>query len=203
MSDAGSDSEISFSVKFFGRLVVVRPDGMQILMEASAALQTPSSEVSDKVKKKKAKVHLSLSRSGIDILEYKTKFMLYSCPLSTVSFCAVHQMQPKLFGFIAKHPATDLYHCYVFQSQKFSHLLVSVVGDAFQASGQKQQVRAGRDLVVEALRHKNNILQRENNDLKRRLQKKDGVHIHENSGDDEYIEQSTSQDAVRFKSVGN
>ncbi|KAK1801603.1 hypothetical protein P4O66_022181, partial [Electrophorus voltai] len=163
MSDAGSDSEISFSVKFFGRLVVVRPDGMQILMEASAALQTPSSEVSDKVKKKKAKVHLSLSRSGIDILEYKTKvyfdsllvwqFMLYSCPLSTVSFCAVHQMQPKLFGFIAKHPATDLYHCYVFQSQKFSHLLVSVVGDAFQASGQKQQLRAGRDLVVEALRH--------------------------------------------------
>ncbi|XP_076875009.1 PTB domain-containing engulfment adapter protein 1 isoform X2 [Brachyhypopomus gauderio] len=198
MNDEDSDCEISFPVKFCGRLEVVRPDGMQILTEAAAALQNPSREVSDKVKKK-TKVHLFLSKSAIDILEHKTKFMLYSCPLSTVSFCAVHHTQPKLFGFIAKHPAADVYHCYVFQSQKFSHLLVSVVGDAFQASRQKENVRAGRDLVVEALRHKNNVLQRENTDLKRRLQEKDGVNSESDNEDD--IDLSTAQ--VRFNPVGN
>uniref|UniRef100_A0A3B4BY24 PID domain-containing protein n=1 Tax=Pygocentrus nattereri TaxID=42514 RepID=A0A3B4BY24_PYGNA len=139
---------------FLDRVEVVRPDGMQILIEAVASLQKPNREVREKVKKKKAKVHLFISRSAIDILEHKTKFMLYTCSLSSVSFCAVHQTQPKLFGFIAKHPAVDTFHCYVFQSRKFSHLLVSVIGDAFQASRQSVSLRGSRDLVVEALRHK-------------------------------------------------
>ncbi|KAF7695772.1 hypothetical protein HF521_005866 [Silurus meridionalis] len=115
-------------------------------MEAAAALQTE--------KKKKNKVHLFLSKSSIDILENKTKFMLYSCTLSSVSFCAVHQFQSKLFGFIANHPALDSSHCYVFQSTKFSHLLVSVIGDVFQSSRCLDSMRGSRDLVVEALRHK-------------------------------------------------
>ncbi|TTA83876.1 PTB domain-containing engulfment adapter protein 1 [Bagarius yarrelli] len=100
MSDEENDSEISFSVKFLGRVEVVRPAGMEILMESAAALQ----------------------------------FMLYSCTLSSVSFCAVHQFQSKLFGFVTKHPALDSHHCYVFQSKKFSHLLVSMIGEAFRVS---------------------------------------------------------------------
>ncbi|XP_036447437.1 PTB domain-containing engulfment adapter protein 1-like isoform X2 [Colossoma macropomum] len=174
MSDIEDDTEISFSVKFLDRVEVVRPDGMEILMEAAAALQNPDRAVSEKVKKKKTKVHLFLSRSAIDILEHKTKFMLYTCSLSSVSFCAVHQTQPKLFGFIAKHPAVDTFHCYIFQSRKFSHLMVSVIGDAFRASRQSTNLRGSRDLVVEALRHKNNVLQRENTELKRKLQDKHG-----------------------------
>lgn len=35
-----------------------------------------------------------------------------------------------------------------------SHVLVSVIGDAFQASKKEESVRGGRDLIVEALRHK-------------------------------------------------
>lgn len=35
-----------------------------------------------------------------------------------------------------------------------SHVLVSVIGDAFRASKKEQSVRGGRDLIVEALRHK-------------------------------------------------
>ncbi|XP_072553538.1 PTB domain-containing engulfment adapter protein 1-like isoform X2 [Salminus brasiliensis] len=157
MSDIEDDTEISFSVKLLDRVEVVRADGMQILMEAAAAVQTPDRQITEKVKKKKkkkTKVHLFLSRSAIDILEHKTKFMLYTCPLPSVSFCAVHQVQPKLFGFIAKHPAVDTYHCYIFQSKKFSHLMVSVIGDAFRASQQSTGLRGSRDLVVEALRHK-------------------------------------------------
>ncbi|KAF5888721.1 PTB domain-containing engulfment adapter protein 1-like [Clarias magur] len=166
MSDSENDSEISFSVKFLGRVEVVRPVGMEILMEATESVQTE--------KKKKTKVHLFLSRSSIDILEYKTKFMLYSCTLSSVSFCAVHQSQPKVFGFMAKHPALDSHHCYIFQSSKFSHLLVSVIADAFGASRRSESVRGSRDLVVEALRHKNKVLQRENAELRRKL-KENGV----------------------------
>jgi len=45
--------------------------------------------------------------------------MLYSCALPSVSFCAVHPSQPKILGFIAKHPAADMHHCYIFQSKKF------------------------------------------------------------------------------------
>ncbi|KAK0132134.1 PTB domain-containing engulfment adapter protein 1 [Merluccius polli] len=121
---------------------------------------------------KKNKVHLFLSSSGIDILEKKTKYMLYTCPLSTVSFCAVLPTMPKVFGFVAQHPALDTYHCYLFQSQKFSHVLVSMIGDAFRVVKKEENVRGQRDLIVEALRHKNKVLQRENAALIQRLEEK-------------------------------
>uniref|UniRef100_A0A8C1I9L2 PID domain-containing protein n=1 Tax=Cyprinus carpio TaxID=7962 RepID=A0A8C1I9L2_CYPCA len=117
MSDIDDDSEIYFSVKFLGRIQVVRPGGMQILTDAVQALQDPNTEMDEKMKK--TKVHLFLTRSAIDILEHKTKFMLYSCALPSVSFCAVHPTRPKILGFVARHPAADMYHCYIFQSKKF------------------------------------------------------------------------------------
>uniref|UniRef100_A0A3P8TZH3 PID domain-containing protein n=1 Tax=Amphiprion percula TaxID=161767 RepID=A0A3P8TZH3_AMPPE len=112
------DSEISFEVKFLGRVQVVRPNGLQVLEEAAQSLKTPDVYSSEKATKK-SKVHLFVSPSTIDILENKTKFLLYSCPLSTVSFCAVLPSSPKVFGFVAKHLAADTYHCYLFQSKKF------------------------------------------------------------------------------------
>ncbi|XP_037629310.1 PTB domain-containing engulfment adapter protein 1-like [Sebastes umbrosus] len=168
MSDIEEDNEICFSVKFLGRVEVVRPDGLQILSEAAESLKTPDKYSSEKVAKK-SKVDVFLSLSGIDILENKTKFLLYSCPLSTISFCAVLPSSPKVFGFVARPPVADMNHCYLFQSKKFSHVLVSVIGDAFQASKKEESVRGGRDLIVEALRHKNKMLQRENAELKRGL----------------------------------
>ncbi|XP_010778145.1 PTB domain-containing engulfment adapter protein 1-like [Notothenia coriiceps] len=168
MSDTEEDNEISFPVKFLGRVEVVRSDGLKILSEAAQSLKTPDQFSSEKAARK-SKVHLFLSLSGIDILENKTKFLLYSCPLSTISFCAVLPSSPKVFGFVARHPAADTNHCYLFQSQAFSHVLVSVIGDAFRASKKEESIRGGRDLIVEALRHKNKVLQRENEELKRRL----------------------------------
>ncbi|XP_034052337.1 PTB domain-containing engulfment adapter protein 1-like [Gymnodraco acuticeps] len=168
MSDTEEDNEISFPVKFLGRVEVVRSDGLEILSEAAQSLKTPDQFSSEKAARK-SKVHLFLSLSGIDILENKTKFLLYSCPLSTISFCAVLPSSPKVFGFLARHPAADTNHCYLFQSQAFSHVLVSVIGDAFRASKKEESIRGGRDLIVEALRHKNKVLQRENEELKRRL----------------------------------
>ncbi|XP_054465886.1 PTB domain-containing engulfment adapter protein 1-like [Anoplopoma fimbria] len=169
MSDTSEDdNEISFKVKFLGRVEVVRPDGLQILSEAAESLKMPNHFSSEKAAKK-SKVHLFLSLSGIDVLESETKFLLYSCPLSTISFCAVLPSSPKVFGFVARHPAADMNHCYLFQSKKFSHVLVSVIGDAFRASKKEKSVRGGRDLIVEALRHKNKILQRENVELRRML----------------------------------
>lgn len=50
---------------------------------------------------------------------YLWQFMLYTCPLASVSFCAVHPTQPKILGFVAKHPAADMFHCYILQSKKF------------------------------------------------------------------------------------
>lgn len=35
-----------------------------------------------------------------------------------------------------------------------SHVLVSVIGDAFQVSKREESVMGGRDLIVESLRHK-------------------------------------------------
>ncbi|XP_040008978.1 PTB domain-containing engulfment adapter protein 1-like [Xiphias gladius] len=169
MSDTSEDdNEISFRVKFLGRVEVVRPDGLQVLDEAAQCLKTPDKYSPEKAAKK-SKVHLFVSLSGIDILENKSKFLLYTCPLSTVSFCAVLPSSPKVFGFVARHPAADMYHCYLFQSKTFSHVLVSVIGDAFRASKKGENVRGGRDLIVEALRHKSKMLQRENSELKRKL----------------------------------
>ncbi|XP_056305402.1 PTB domain-containing engulfment adapter protein 1-like [Danio aesculapii] len=198
MSDIEDDSEIYFSVKFLGRIQVVRPGGMQILTDALQALQDPTIEMGEKMKKTKA--HLFLTRSSIDILEHKTKFMLYSCALPSVSFCAVHPNQPKILGFVAKHPASDMYHCYIFQSKKFSHLLVSIIGDTFRAYNQNESLPGDRDLVVEALRHKNKVLERENAELKRKLQanvpdnEKGGIR---NYHDDE-SETSSRSGQVRF-----
>ncbi|XP_058618432.1 PTB domain-containing engulfment adapter protein 1-like isoform X4 [Onychostoma macrolepis] len=197
MSDIDDDSEIYFSVKFLGRMQVVRPGGMQILTDAVQALQDPNLEMDEKMKK--TKVHLFLTRSAIDILEHKTKFMLYSCALPSVSFCAVHPTQPKILGFVARHPAADMYHCYIFQSKKFSHLLVSIIGDTFQAYKQNESLQGNRDLVVEALRHKNKVLERENAELKRRLQangENAGGDIHENESDLDQISARSGQ--VRF-----
>ncbi|KAK2897986.1 hypothetical protein Q8A73_014366 [Channa argus] len=202
MSDFSEDeNEISFQVKFLGRVEVVRHDGLQILEEAAQNIKSPDKYSSEKAAKK-SKVHLFVTLSGIDILEDKTKvrskkhacslithpsfclpsdastttndlsfaqFLLYTCPLSTVSFCAVLPSSSKVFGFVARHPAADTYHCYLFQSKTFSHVLVSVIGDAFRASKKEESIRGGRDLIVEALRHKNKMLQRENAELKRRL----------------------------------
>ncbi|KAG7273988.1 hypothetical protein CRUP_011170 [Coryphaenoides rupestris] len=84
-------------------------------------------------KQKKNKVHLFLSSSGIDILEKKTKYMLFTCPLSSVSFCGVLPTAPK------------------------SHVLVSVIGDTFRVSQKEVEVRGQRDLIVEALRHKDGL----------------------------------------------
>ncbi|XP_015236312.1 PREDICTED: PTB domain-containing engulfment adapter protein 1-like [Cyprinodon variegatus] len=169
------ESDISFTVKFVGRVEVVRPSGFEILEEAARSLKVPDKFNSEKAAKR-SKVNIFLTLSGIDILENKTKFLLYSCPLSTVSFCAVLRSSPKVFGFIAQHPAADMYHCYLFQSQKFAPVLVSLIGDAFRATKKEHNVRAGRDLVVEALRHKNKVLQRENEELKRRVAR---PHIYE------------------------
>ncbi|XP_056279935.1 PTB domain-containing engulfment adapter protein 1-like [Pseudoliparis swirei] len=166
-SDNEDDNEISFQVKFLGRVEVAPPGGLQALSEAAESLKTPDSFSSEKAAKM-SRVHLFLSPGGIDVLENKTKFLLYSCPLSTVSFCAVLPPSPKVFGFVARHPAADMTHCYLFQSKTFSHVLVSAIGDVFKAS-RKEDVRGGRDLIVEALRHKNKMLQRENVELKRRL----------------------------------
>ncbi|XP_054636500.1 PTB domain-containing engulfment adapter protein 1-like [Dunckerocampus dactyliophorus] len=171
MSDAEDDYEISFTVKFIGRVEVVRPNGLNILEEAAQSLKTPDPYASEKAAKK-SKVHLFVSLSGIDILENKTKFLLYTCPLPTISFCAVMPSAPKMFGFVAKHPAVDMYHCYLFKSDTLSHVLVSAVGDVFRATKKEESVRGGRDLIVEALRHKNKMLQKQNSELKRRLAEK-------------------------------
>ncbi|KAK7131888.1 hypothetical protein R3I93_018449 [Phoxinus phoxinus] len=180
MSDIDDDSEIFFPVKFLGRVQVVRPGGMQILRDAVGALQDPNIEMAEKMKK--TKVHLFLTRTAIDILEHKTKFMLYSCALPSVSFCAVHPSQPNTLGFIAKHPAADMHHCYIFQSKKFSHLLVSLIGDSFRSYKQNEGLQGDRDLVVEALRHKNKVLERENAELKRRLQANGEIFILQDTG---------------------
>ncbi|XP_017266770.1 PTB domain-containing engulfment adapter protein 1-like [Kryptolebias marmoratus] len=167
------EHEILFVAKFLGRVEVVRPSGLQVLEEAAQNLKTPDQFSSEKTAKK-SKVHIFLSMNGIDLLENKTKFLLYSCPLSTVSFCAVLPSSPKVFGFVAQHPAADMYHCYLFQSKKFAHMLVSLIGDAFQAAKKEDNIRrGGRDLIVEALRHKNKMLQKENDELKRKLAAKD------------------------------
>lgn len=115
----------------------------------------PDKYSSEKVAKK-SKVHLFISLSGVDILESKTKvcyslqkrtqlnytscclwpgitcppclqFLLYACPLSTVSFCSILPSSPKVFGFVAQHPAADTHHCYLFQSKKF----VSIPSNGF------------------------------------------------------------------------
>uniref|UniRef100_A0A3B4XP01 PTB domain-containing engulfment adapter protein 1-like n=1 Tax=Seriola lalandi dorsalis TaxID=1841481 RepID=A0A3B4XP01_SERLL len=152
MSDTSEDdNEITFQVKFLGRVEVVRPDGLQILDEAAQRLKTPDEYVPEKTAKK-SKVDLFLSLSGIDILENKTKFLLYTCPLSTVSFCALLPSSTKVFGFVARHPAADMNNCMIYSSKK------------------EKSIRGGRDLIVEALRHKNKMLQRENSELKRRLE---------------------------------
>ncbi|KAM6982333.1 PTB domain-containing engulfment adapter protein 1 [Tautogolabrus adspersus] len=169
MSDTSEDdNEISFSLKFLGRVKVSRPGGLQTLDEANQDLKKPDHLNLEKAGKK-SKVHFFLTMSGIDILEDKTKFLLYSCPLSSISFCAVIPSSPKVFGFVAQNPAADTYNCYLFQSTKFSHVLVSLIGDTCRASKNERNTRGNQDLKVEALRHKNKMLQRENEELKRTL----------------------------------
>ncbi|XP_066564435.1 PTB domain-containing engulfment adapter protein 1 [Amia ocellicauda] len=165
------DDEIYFTVKFLGRIEADQPDGLRILNEAAGTLKMSEGSVASKLKNKHRKTSLFLSISGIDILDHKTKFMLHSCPLSTISFCAVHQTMPNLFGFISKGSAGKGHYCYLFKSTKFSHLLVSIIGEAFYAAKGREDFGGDKDLMVESLRHKNKILQKENTMLKKKIAK--------------------------------
>ncbi|KAF1390862.1 hypothetical protein PFLUV_G00062490 [Perca fluviatilis] len=139
MSDISEDdNEISFQVKFLGRVEVVRPDGLQILSEAAQSLKTPDKYSSEKAAKK-SKVHLFLSLSGIDVLENKTKFLFRHEPLLSVP-----------------------------EQEVFSLAGLTYWG-CLPSFKKEESIRGGRDLIVEALRHKNKVLQRENAELKRRL----------------------------------
>uniref|UniRef100_A0A8C7LV33 Uncharacterized protein n=1 Tax=Oncorhynchus mykiss TaxID=8022 RepID=A0A8C7LV33_ONCMY len=93
------------------------------------------------------------------------QFMLYTCPLSSVSFCAILPTPPKVFGFVFKHPAADTTFVSTY------HLLVFLIADAFRRERSLRGER--RDLTVEALSHKIRlkrlILQRENVELRMRL----------------------------------
>lgn len=124
-----------------------------------------------------------LTLDSLELTSAFPQFLLYTCPLQTISFCAVLPSSPKVFGFVAQHHAANTCHCYLFQSKKFvsvsltftsnssspqsvsllkcnlimilqSHVLVSVIGDAFRVSKKEDSVRGGKDLLVEALRHK-------------------------------------------------
>ncbi|XP_053705661.1 PTB domain-containing engulfment adapter protein 1-like [Synchiropus splendidus] len=167
-ASAAGHREITFSVKFLGRVQVVRPDGLTVLDEAAKSLQTPDQYSSEKASKR-TKVHLTMSLNGINILENKTKYLLYTCPLPNVSFCAVLPSSPEVFGFVAKHQSADIFHCYLFRSRKFSHVLVTVIGDAFAASREQANLNNGQDLIVEGLRYENRKLKKENLALKKRL----------------------------------
>ncbi|XP_063063755.1 PTB domain-containing engulfment adapter protein 1-like [Engraulis encrasicolus] len=206
MTDADENNEISFSVKFLGRTETRRPDGMETLNKAAEILLKP--DKNDKEKNKKNKAYLFLSLSAIDILEHKTKFLIHSCTLESVSFCAVHKTNPKLFGFIAKHPASNTYHCYMFQCKNFSHLVVSLIGDTFKASQKlEDKVKGSRDLVVEALRLRIKALQKENDMLKKRLREKRAEEARqeeaEHSDDESSSTSQTDLSKVRFHSEGD
>uniref|UniRef100_A0AAY4D8D7 PID domain-containing protein n=1 Tax=Denticeps clupeoides TaxID=299321 RepID=A0AAY4D8D7_9TELE len=145
-SENEDDKEISFTVKFLGRVQVLRSEGVQVLEEAAGDLKfKPGHDEAEKTKKKKNKVSLFVSVSGIDILEHKTKFMLYTCPLSSISSCAVHQATPKIFGFVAKHPASEMHHCYVFQSKKFVRIHLPGFSEV-QERAQTQGVYGGESV---------------------------------------------------------
>uniref|UniRef100_A0A8C8ILN7 Uncharacterized protein n=1 Tax=Oncorhynchus tshawytscha TaxID=74940 RepID=A0A8C8ILN7_ONCTS len=113
------------------------------------------------------------SHSYFPLLSCVPQFMLYTCPLSSVTFCAVLPTPPKVFGFVFKHPATFvnllsfLFPC----SSPQYHLLVFIIADAFC---RERSLRGERlHLTVEALSHKIRlkrlILQRENVELWMRL----------------------------------
>ena len=64
-------------------------------------------------------LNVSLSLTWIDRWLSCLQFLLYTCPLSTVCYCAVLPSSPEVFGFVAQHPAAETYHCYLFESKKF------------------------------------------------------------------------------------
>lgn len=68
------------------------------------------------------KCECSLITRFLTLLSCCPQFLLYTCPLHTVSFCAVLPSSPKVFGFVARHPAANMYHCYLFQSKNFVSL---------------------------------------------------------------------------------
>lgn len=73
--------------------------------------------------------------SGPLVLTTKTRHILRYCSRS-MRFC------------------TDMYMWVFLPLWLQSHVLVSVIGDAFRASQKEHSVKGGRDLIVEALRHK-------------------------------------------------
>uniref|UniRef100_H3BIL4 PID domain-containing protein n=1 Tax=Latimeria chalumnae TaxID=7897 RepID=H3BIL4_LATCH len=162
----------TYSAKLLGHVCVDHPRGIQVLTEALEKIQFLSAG-KKKLKKNADLVEMQISPEEVKVLSSKTKLLLHSCPLHSISFCAVHETFVKVFGYVCRNIETRTHQCFLFQSQKLAHSVILMIGEAFKVahtSNDKPRKNSGeRSLALTDLQKMNQELKAENDSLRKKV----------------------------------
>lgn len=166
-------ARVEYTVKFLGDRPVTQPKGTEVIKNTIQKLRFDL-QVKRSQGFKLPRVELHINLDGVNIVDAKSKIVLYKYPLHRISFCADDKNDKRLFAFIVKQSAdSDEHRCFVFLSDKLAEEITLTIGEAFDLAYRKFLENNGRDLelkkLVVVLRKRIGELEHENADLKQQL----------------------------------
>ncbi|VDP07500.1 unnamed protein product [Soboliphyme baturini] len=168
--DALMYGRVEYTVKFLGEVAVGQSKGTDVIKEAIQKLQF-NLQLRRAQGYKLPKVELHISVEHVNIVDYRSKQLLFQYPLHRISFCADDKHDKRVFAFIAKRSADSTEHnCFVFLCDKLAEDITLTVGEAFDLAYRRFVESNGKELELRKqlilLRKRINELEIENSTLK-------------------------------------
>jgi len=170
------NGHVVYLVKFLGDIEVDQPKGIEVVKQTFQKLkfnqQLKKSEAGSG-NAKTPKAELTISVSGVTILEPKSKKVLHEYPLHRISYCADDKAEKRFFSFIAKDADSNKHTCFVFLSDKLAEEITLTIGQAFELAYKKYLESRGKEMESKKqsmiMTKRIEILEEENKELKKRL----------------------------------
>lgn len=158
------NGRVEYTVKMLGYIEVQKAKGSNIVRDAIHAirfqLQIKRGETGHSGAKL-GKVLLQVSISGVNVMDFKTRAILFKHPLNCISFCADDKQDKRVFSYIAKNDSGKN-ECFVFLSDKMAESITLTIGEAFDLAYERF-LKKGKNLEnqKQILLLKKNIVQLE------------------------------------------
>lgn len=118
-------------------------------------------------------MELQINVDGVNVVDSRTRMVIYRYPLHRISFCADDKQDKRVFSFIAKQDS-NTHRCFVFLSDKLAEEITQTIGEAFDLAYRKFKETSGKDLEgkkqIVILKKKVQELEAENKSLKNMVQ---------------------------------
>uniref|UniRef100_A0A915CS56 PID domain-containing protein n=1 Tax=Ditylenchus dipsaci TaxID=166011 RepID=A0A915CS56_9BILA len=171
------NGRVEYSVKMLGKTEVAEPKGTHVVkgrfFVSRFHLQV-NKGVTGHSGSKLRKVDIQISVNGLNVLDSKSRAVLFKHPLHRISFCADDKQDKRVFSYIAKTDAMK-HECFVFLSDKMAEKITLTIGEAFdlayekfiKKNGSRKELEDQKQIIL--LRKKVAELELENGKLKQQL----------------------------------